>query len=204
MKTFEIHIKNMVCERCIIFVQQVLQQLNAPPSTVELGHVIFSCPCQSLLPILEKKLNEAGLYIVRDRSEATVEELKIQIVKYLDQVEAGNNSGKLSTFLADRLARNYYSLTKLFSKNENKTIESFAIGNKIERVKRLLREGELTLSQISCQLGYSNVQHLSNQFRKVTGISVSEFRMTEKKTKYPMITKMDRPAADKSGFHIAA
>lgn len=203
MKTFELHIKNMVCERCIIFVQQVLQQLNASPCKVELGHVIFSAPCESVLPILEKKLNEAGLYIVHDKTESTMEEIKVQIVKYLDELEAGNKLSNLSSFLADQLARNYYSLTKLFSKNENKTIESYAIEKKIERVKRLLREGELTLSEISYRLGYSNVQHLSNQFRKVVGYSVSEFKAKDASCDQPVL-KLKQSFVEKTGFNRAA
>jgi AraC-like DNA-binding protein len=178
MKTFELHIKNMVCERCIVYLQQVLRQLNAPPHRVELGYVVFSAPCESILPMFEEKLNEVGLQIVRDKTEATVEEIKVHIVKYLDEVEAGNKVTKLSAFLADQLAQNYFSLTKLFSKSEKTTIESYVIGRKIERVKRMLREGELTLSEIAYRLGYSTVQHLSNQFKKVAGLSVSEFKAT--------------------------
>lgn len=166
----------MVCVRCIIFVQQVLQQLGAFPSKVELGHVIFSAPDELVLLAFEKKLNEADLYIVRDKTETTVEDIKVQIAEYLDGLEAGKKEGKLSKFLADQLARNYYGLTKLFSKHENKTIESYTIEKKIERTKRLLREGELTLSEISHRLGYSSIQHLSNQFKRTTGLSVSEFK----------------------------
>lgn len=168
----------MVCERCIVFIKQVLEQLNANPLKVELGHVIFSSPCDAILPVLEQKLNEVGLYIVQDKTEVTVEEIKLQVGKYLDELEAGNNVSKLSPYLADRLAKNYFGLTKLFSKTENRTIESYAIEQKIERVKQLLREGELTLSEISYRLGYSNVQHASSQFRKVVGCSVSEYKAT--------------------------
>ena len=174
--TLELHIKNMVCERCIIYVQQVLHQLNASPHKVELGHVIFSSPCDAILPELEQKLNEGGLYLVHDKTEVTVEEIKVQVVKYLDEVEAGNNVSKLSAYLANSLAKNYYGLTKLFSRNENRTIESYTIEQKIERVKQLLREGELSLSEISYRLGYSNVQHVSSQFKKMTGYSVSAFK----------------------------
>lgn len=174
--TLELHIKNMVCERCIIYVQQVLHQLNASPHKVKLGHVIFSSPCDAILPELEQKLNEGGLYLVHDKTEVTVEEIKVQVVKYLDEVEAGNNVSKLSAYLANSLAKNYYGLTKLFSRNENRTIESYTIEQKIERVKQLLREGELSLSEISYRLGYSNVQHVSSQFKKMTGYSVSAFK----------------------------
>lgn len=174
--TYELHIKNMVCERCIIYVQQVLHQLNASPHKVELGHVIFSSPCDAILPKLEQKLNEGGLYLVHDKTEVTVEEIKVQVVKYLDEVEAGNNVSKLSAYLANSLAKNYYGLTKLFSRSENRTIESYTIEQKIERVKQLLREGELSLSEISYRLGYSNVQHVSSQFKKMTGYSVSAYK----------------------------
>lgn len=176
--TFELHIKNMVCERCIVYVRQVLQQLNATPYKIDLGHVIFSSSCESILPVLEQKLNEVGLYIVHDATEVAVEEIKLQVAKYLDELEAGKNVSKLSAYLADRLAKNYYGLTKLFSKTESRTIESFAIEQKVERVKQLLREGELTLSEISYRLGYSNVQHVSSQFKKNVGISVSEYKAT--------------------------
>ena len=176
MKTYELHIKNMVCERCVIYVMQVLQQLNTPPQKVELGRVIFSSPCDTILPTLERKLREVGLQIVYDKTEVTVEEIKIHIIKYLNEIESGNNVSRLSAYLSDHLARNYFSLTKLFSRNQKKTIEAFAIERKVDRVKQLLREGELTLSEISYRMGYSNVQHLSKQFRTITGSSVSEFK----------------------------
>jgi len=189
--TFELHIKNMVCERCIIYVQQVLQQLNASPHKVELGHVIFSSPCDSILPTLEKKLNEVGLYLVHEKAEVTVEEIKVQVVKYLDEVEAGNTVGKLSAYLADQLAKNYFGLTKLFTKTENSTIESYLIEQKIERVKQLLREGELTLSEISYRLGYSNVQHVSSQFRKTVGYSVREYKTSCSSNGLDHISKLE-------------
>jgi AraC-like DNA-binding protein len=200
MKTFELHIKNMVCERCIIYVQQVLQQLNASPHRVELGYIIFSAPCESVLLTLEKKLNEVGLFIVHDKTEATIEEIKVKILKYLDELEAGNKVSKLSAYLADHLAKNYFSLTKLFTKHEKETIESYLIRQKVERVKRMLREEELTLSQIGYRLKYSTVQHLSNQFRKITGLSVSEFKVTSKTDK----KQMQDSSALRSGSAIAA
>lgn len=189
--TYELHIKNMVCERCIIYVQQVLHQLNAPSHKVELGHVIFSSPCDCILPILEKKLNEGGLYIVHEKAEVTVEEIKVQVVRYLDEVEAGNAVGKLSAYLADQLAKNYFGLTKLFSKTENRTIESYLIEHKIERVKQLIREGELTLSEISYRLGYSNVQHVSSQFKKRVGYSVREYKASSSSNGSNGISKLN-------------
>lgn len=197
--TFELHIKNMVCERCIIYVEQVLHQLNAFPHKVELGYVIFSSPCDDILPILEKKLNEVGLYIMHEKAEVTVEEIKVQVVKYLDEVEAGNTVGKLSAYLADQLAKNYFGLTKLFSKTENRTIESYLIEQKIERVKQLIREGELTLSEISYRLGYSNVQHVSSQFRKAVGYSVREYKALCSSNELNDIREFDIAIPEKGG-----
>ncbi len=176
MKTYELHVKNMVCERCIVYVVQLLHQLNTFPKKVELGHVVFVGNCDTVLPILEQKLNEVGLEVIKDTTEVTVEKIKIEVIRYLDEVEDGNRVGKLSAFIADRLAKNYFSLSKLFSKNQSKTIETFAIEQKINRVKQLLRENELSVSEVAYKLGYSTVQHLSNQFRKITGLSISEFK----------------------------
>ena len=96
MKTYELHIKNMVCERCVIYVMQVLQQLNTPPQKVELGRVIFSSPCDTILPTLEKKLREVGLQVVYDKTEVTVEEIKIHIIKLVVKPSARHPSGSPS------------------------------------------------------------------------------------------------------------
>lgn len=181
MKTFKLHIKNMVCARCIIFVQQVLRQLNVQPEKVELGYVVFLAIDESILETFEKKLNEGGLLIARDKTEVTLEQIKVQIINYLDRQESGGNPRRLSSFLADSLAMNYFSLTKLFSKHEKVTIESYTIKQKIERAKRMLVEDELSLNQISYRLGYCSVQYLSSQFRKITGLSVYEFKTGNRK-----------------------
>ncbi|HNP94023.1 MAG TPA: AraC family transcriptional regulator [Cyclobacteriaceae bacterium] len=178
MKTYELHIKNMVCERCIIFVEQIMDELNIFPYKVRLGCVIFSTTSKSALPILEKKLQEGGLHVINNRDEITAEEIKLSVKNYLDELEDGKKPGKLSAFISDRLAKNYFGLSKLFSKTQGVTIESYFVTQKVDRVKRLLREGELNLSEIAYRLDYSNVQHASSQFRKVSGQSVSSYKAT--------------------------
>lgn len=176
MKTFEIQVKNMVCNRCIMFVKQTLLELNLKPISVILGHATFSASNESVLPALTQKLNDAGLQVVTDKTEFTIEQIKIAITKYLNETVLGKHMGNLSEYVSGELAKNYCGLSKLFSKNENVTIEAYAIRRKIEIVKQMLREGELTLSEIAYKLRYTNVQHLSSQFRAVTGQSVAEFR----------------------------
>lgn len=176
MKTFEIHIKNMVCDRCIIYVTQALVELNLLPIHVTLGFAKFTATNEDALSDLTKKLNSAGLYIISDKTELTIEKIKIAIIKYLNEVISGKRLTKLSQYVADQLAKNYFSLSKLFSTHENITIEAYTIRQKVEMVKQMLRENELTLSEIAYKLKYTNVQHLSNQFKHITGRSVSDFR----------------------------
>lgn len=176
MKTYELHIKNMVCDRCIHYVQQILHELDIFPYQIELGKVLFSASGDVHLACIENELKKVGLFIIVDKDEKITESIKINIIKYLDKVESGCNEIKLSSYLADQMAKNYYGLSKLFSKTEDQTIESYFINRKIDRVKQLLRENELTLSEIAYQLDYSNVQHLSKQFKKVAGYSVSQYK----------------------------
>lgn len=176
MKTLEIHIKNMVCARCIMFVRQTLLELNLSPVNVILGHATFTASNERVLPVLTQRLNDAGLQVVTDKTELTIEQIKIAIAKYLNEITMGKRMGNLSEYVSGALAKNYCGLSKLFSKNENVTIEGYTIRKKIEMVKQMLREGELTLSEIAYKLRYTNVQHLSSQFRVVTGQSVADFR----------------------------
>jgi AraC family transcriptional regulator len=111
-----------------------------------------------------------------DRAEQLTEQIKAVLQEYLEHLRTAPAPLTTSAFLADRFATTYSHLSKVFSRTANLTIEKYLIRMKIERVKELLSYGEMTLVQIADQLRYSSGQHLSNQFRQVTGRSVSEFR----------------------------
>jgi AraC-like DNA-binding protein len=176
MKTFKLHIKNMLCDRCIYVVQQILVQFNVLKVKVELGQVSFLSNEEDMLPLLERKLNEFNLQILNTKEGKMVEAIKLEVKHYLDEVEQHDMPGKVSAFISNRLAKNYHNLSKLFSHNEKMTIETYFIKQRIERVKRLLREDQLSSNGIADRLHYTNVQHLSAQFRKVTGLSVREYK----------------------------
>jgi AraC-like DNA-binding protein len=166
----------MVCDRCIYVVRQVLKQLRVAKPQVELGRVSFFSARENILLPLEKKLNELGLHIVTNREEMLIESIKLEVIKYLDALEQGEQIKNFSGWLQKRLSKNHYHLSKFFKDQEQITLETHVIRQKAERVKRLLQEDELSLKEIAERLNYSSLQHLSARFRKVTGITITQFR----------------------------
>ena len=189
--TYRLYIKNMVCDRCIMTVGDLLGNMGFEVTGIQLGEATISpVPYGDRMTRIEKGLRGLGFELARDRNDEVVTVIKSLLISYLAQVESQAKgvapetkngdvlSQPVSEFIISKLHRSYSSLSRAFSAHEGITIEKYLIRLRIERVKELLRYDELTLSQIAFQLGYSSVQHLSAQFRKVTGISVSEFKMS--------------------------
>jgi YesN/AraC family two-component response regulator len=174
MKLF---IKNMVCDRCKMAVNNELITLGIKPKSIELGEVDIGDTNLSIeqLTILAERLKSIGFELIDDKKSRIIERIKniiIEQVHYHDYQEPI----KLSVSLAEELHYDYNYLSNLFSSIEGITIEQFHIHQKIERVKELLVYDELSLSQIAFELGYSSVAYLSNQFKKVTGLTPSFFK----------------------------
>lgn len=170
-------IKNMVCDRCIMTVRQVLNNLGYEVHSVNLGKVeLAENPEGDELVEIDRNLREQGFELIHEGNKMLVEQIKAELINYLQHIEREENPQKLSDFLANNLHHNYSYLSNQFSKQEGITIERHFILLKIERVKELLSYGEKTLSEIAWNLNYSSVQYLSNQFKKVTGETVSSFR----------------------------
>lgn len=177
METITLHIKNMVCPRCIQVIEDTLRQMGLNVKEIELGRVEVTWPEGDLnYDQINQALKRKGFELLIDRDKQTVEHVKTALIKYLDMLEKQDRLLKPSTYLSDNIGMSYTRLSKLFSHHENTTIEKYLILLKIERVKEWLSYGELTLSEISYKLKYSSVNHLSNQFKKITGITVSEFK----------------------------
>lgn len=167
----------MVCDRCIMTVRQVLEDLDYKVDSVSLGTAeIQEDPDRSQLKEIDQELRDKGFELIKESSEALTEEIKAHLIDYLKYIEDNDRPKKLSEFLSDRLHHNYSYLSNHFSAKENLTIERYFIHLKVERVKELLTYEEMTLSEIAWKLNYSSVQYLSNQFKKVTGETVSAFR----------------------------
>ncbi len=166
----------MVCNRCKWVVKTELEKLGHDVMVMRLGEVeLKNDASPEQVGMIEKKLHEFGFELISDRSSQLIEQIKtliIQLVQDPEQLEKQN----LSDYLSKTLYKDYSALSKLFSEVEGITIEQFFILQKIERTKELLVYDEKSLTQIAFDLGYSSVAHLSNQFKKVTGMTPSQFK----------------------------
>lgn len=171
-----LHIKNMVCNRCVMVVKAELAKLGFNPVYVELGEVEFT---KELSPSDKAKIDSAiqplGFAVIDDKKSRLIESIKTLIVQLVHHQNSELRTN-LSDYLSSHLHHDYKYLSNLFSEVEGTTIEKYFIAQKIEKVKELLVYDELTLSEIAYQMNYSSVAHLSNQFKKVTGLTPSHFK----------------------------
>ncbi len=176
--TTTLYVKNMVCDRCIRVVREELKQLKLDVRSVTLGEVVVAGNARGLpMKQISSVLEENGFELIEDRKAKTIELLKLAVLKLVRESEASKGRKiKQSEYLSKELGLDYHYLSTLFSSIENITIEQYIILQRIERAKELLKYGELTLSEIAYNLGYSSVQHLSNQFKSVTGFTPSSFK----------------------------
>ena len=175
-----LHIKNMVCSRCIEAVEEEFRKAEVSVQSVHLGEVLLEKELDSQQKIIIKdRLAARGFELLEDKSSQLIEQIKkaiIGIIHQRDRHPEINNS----TYLERQLGKDYKTLSQLFSSVEGITIERYMILQKVERAKELLIYDELNSSQIAYELGYSSVQHLSSQFKKVTGMSPTEFKKLRK------------------------
>jgi len=166
----------MVCIRCKLVFQSELEKLGLHCGKVDLGEAeILENITPDEIKLLDTALRRLGLELMEDRKTVLVEKIKtiiIELVHYSDSQIKIN----LSDYLSDKLNHNYSHLSSLFSEVLGKTIEHFYLEHKIEKVKELLIYDELTITEIAYKLHYNSVSHLSNQFKKMTGMTPSQFK----------------------------
>ncbi len=182
----QIFIKNMVCNRCITAVEDVFRNSEIDFVLVNLGWVEISTEIsKNKLEKLNEILKKIGFEILEDASQKQIENIKKLILEKVQNLDIDENF-LLSKYLSEQLNKEYSSISKVFSQTENITLEQYFILQKIEKVKELLIYRELTLSQIADKLGYKTVQHLSQQFKKITGFSPSQFQELKEKKRLPI------------------
>ncbi len=176
----------MVSNRCKMAVKEALKSLGLHFVLVDLGEVDIM---ENLSPVqrvqLQTALNISGLELMDDKKAVLIEKIKnviIEMVHYSSELPSIN----FSHYISEKLNLDYTYLSNLFSEVQGTTIQQFLIVHKIERVKELLMYDELTLTEISYKMQYSSVAHLSNQFKKITGLSASEFQKLKHKTRRPI------------------
>jgi len=168
-------------------VKQILDELNIDYTSVVLGEInIQEETPRVLYEQLKERLGEVGFELLDDRRHKLVEKVKNLLIERLYGTEGVSMKVNFSTFLQGELNIDYNYLSNLFSQTEGITIEQFIIMQRIERAKELLVYDELTLSEIAYKLDYSSVQHLSTQFKKITGLTPSHFKSIKEKKRKPI------------------
>ena len=171
-------VKNMVCHRCTLAVEDLLKKSAIPFLKVITGEIhLAEKMAQKQTDELGDKLAKIGLELIDNRVSGMIEKIKQLVIKKA-RMEFGEkeNKMKLSAYLSQHLHHEYTYLSSLFSSVEGRTIENYFIEQRIEKVKELLVYKEMTLSEISVEMKYSSVAHLSNQFKKITGLTPSHFK----------------------------
>ena len=179
MKLF---IKNMVCIRCQMVVKSELEKLGLHYTYVNIGEAdIVENALPEQLEQLNEGLKKLGLVLMDDKKSILIEKIKSVIIELVhfteDQIKVN-----LSDFLCEKLDYDYTYLSNQFSEMNGVTIEKFYLTHKIERVKELIVYGDLNLSEIAWNMHYSSVAHLSNQFKKFTGMTPTQFKMLKNKS----------------------
>jgi len=177
----------MVCNRCIKVVREELEAINLTVRTINLGEAIVKEE-ESHIDIskLRQVLKENGFELLDDRKTQLIEKIKNTIVEVVHQHESIDLHINWSHLIQEKVGVDYQQLSALFSATESITIEKYIILQRIERVKELLIYNELNLSEIAWKLGYSSVQHLSSQFKKVIGLTPTEFKKVQGQDRKPL------------------
>lgn len=182
-----LNIKNMVCNRCIKVVKDEMEKLNYEVLEISLGEVVLNSKNKIDLEIIKTILKDNGFELIDDKNSRLIEKIKLTVIGKIKELSEGKISKvNFVNEITNETHLSYQYISTLFSSIEGITIEKFIILQKIEKVKELLVYDELTLSEIAYRLEYSSVQHLSNQFKKVTGLTPSYFKQFKELRRKPI------------------
>jgi len=171
-----LHIKNMVCNRCISTVQVILAQHNVAFKSIRLGTIELqrSIDTQELV-LLENEFKKVGFEIISEKNERIVKQIKALILQQIFEEDTATHQN-LSNILSEQLHFDYSHLSSIFSKTEGKSIQQYQNEIKVERIKELLEYDELSISEIAYKLGFGSSAYLSTQFKKYTGITPTNYK----------------------------
>lgn len=182
-----LHVKNMVCDRCIRIVREEMERIGLDVRSVKLGEAVVASTREPDMDDVRSVLHANGFELIDDKKAKIIERVKTTIINLIHHSDPEKSPRmKTSALIAREVGYDYPYLSGLFSSVENITIEKYIILQRIERVKELIVYNELTLSEIAYKTGFSSVQHLSNQFKKNTGLTPSYFRKVKKNKRVPL------------------
>lgn len=187
MSISTLHIKNMVCNRCIKVVNEELSKFDMQIESIELGKVeLASEITNQMREEVRSVLHHNGFELIDDKKSQIIDTIKTIIIEKIHHDNEVSEHVNSSEILVKETGYDYFYLSKLFSSEEGITIEKYIILQKIEKAKELLAYNELSVKEIAYRLGYSSVQHLSNQFKKVTGLRPSNFKQLNENHRKPL------------------
>jgi len=182
----KLYIKYMISNRCKLTVKEELKKLGLHFIVVDLGEVeIMENITPEQRELVKAALFNSGFELMDNKRAVLIEKIKntvIEMVHHSDEIIKTN----FSNYLSEKLNHDYTYLANLFSEVQGTTIEQFIIAHKIERIKELIIYGEQNITEIAWKMNYSSVAHLSNQFKKVTGLSPSHFKQLKDKRRSPI------------------
>ena len=182
-----LYIKNMVCNCCIRVIREDFENVGVIVEKIKLGEVIISYNPEKISFLqIEKIINDDGFELITDKEKLLVEQIKLAVIELIHYYNNANSLIRNSDYIIEKLGYTYQYLSTIFSKQENVTLEKYIILQKIEKVKELLSSESITLSEISFMMGYSSVQYLSNQFKQITGISVTDYKKNKEVERKPL------------------
>jgi AraC-like DNA-binding protein len=181
-------LKNMLAKSCIKLIEKEFNGKNGLINLqVKMGEMSFEHEHQQLsLREIESLLFDLGFSVIKDNDEKTVEQIKLAAIELIFQANNVSSLIRNSDYISDKLQMPYEKISRIFSKICEVTLEKYLILLKIEKIKELLHNNAFTLSEISYNLSYSSVQYLSNQFKKVTGYTVSEYKALGYEIRIPL------------------
>lgn len=177
-------IRNMVSNCCNILVRERLEAAGITVHQVQLGRAIISYPPNSHnRESVSGILSGIGLELIESREKVLVEQIKQAVIELIHYMNNVDSVVRKSDYLVEKLGYSYPYLSRLFHTHEPATLERYIILQKIERTKQLIDNEEFTLSEIAFMMDYSSVQYLSGQFHKITGMTVSEYKASDRSSK---------------------
>ena len=180
-------IRNMVSNCCVVLLRERLELAEIFVNQVQLGQVIVSYdPVHHNHNAVAELISEIGLDVIEGREMIMVEKTKQAVIELIHHMNNVDSVVRKSDYLVEKLGYSFQYLSKTFSAHEPVTLERYIILQKIERIKQLIDNDEFTLSEIAFMMDYSSVQYLSNQFHKTTGMTVSEYKASDRSSKRPI------------------
>lgn len=185
--TETLFIRNLVSNCCMILLRERLEDAGITVGNLQPGKVSVTYdPGRHDHKTISEIIQEIGMEVLESREKVLVERIKQSVIELIHHLNNVDSVVRKSDYLVEKLGYSYQHLSKNFSAHEPATLERFIILQKIERIKELIDNQEYTLSEIAYMMDYSSVQYLSNQFHKITGMTVSDYKASDRSSKKPI------------------